>query len=206
MGAKSFRTADTSEEAKLISVFSVLDFAREISANPSLMKQLSAEASTALDQLGAQKQKHQEALADIAAAASLRDELDRARAAIEDRKAALEKAHEDKVAQLSAAKAQLAAEHTLAVAEVLKKEEVLKARAQQVDAAALAASASRMEAGRRHDELDRRAKADEDAHEAAMKAVEISLADRTAKLNKREKALDAKAEKIEELKKALKDD
>lgn len=177
-----------------------------ILSDPKRLRQLGEEAAASRALVDAELAKHEQALADIAAASAAHVLLDKKRADLEEREAILGKVHEDKAAQLAAAKVQLATERTATATELAKREEAIEARAAQVDQAALDAAAAHQDVDKRHAELDRRAKADGEEHAAVMKAAEITATNRTAQLDKREKALDAKAKKIEELKKAIKDD
>lgn len=206
MGAKSFRTPDTSEEAKLLAVINVLDFMKEVTADPTLIKKLSDEASVALDQLGAQKQAHTDALADLKRADELRDEIANGHESLRKQENDLAVEHDKKVAAFEKYKVDETQklitavwDHKKAVDDLAVAQNTHKIRQVELDGYAT-------QLDTRSAEIDRRAEGHEQVLKSKTLAAERLLANREAALDKREAQLNIKATKIEELKKALKDD
>lgn len=206
MGAKSFRMADTSEEAKLLTVSAVLDFVREITANPTVLKQLSADAAASIDQLSTNKEKHAQALIDIQNADALHAELDEKKKALKTNAEELEVSYAVKVKQLEEQKKV----HADMVTQVLdahqRDAETLAAKEREHAKKLKELDSFKTQLNNLSAEVDRRAEIAKQTLASKTLAAERQLANREADLNKRAASLDAKAKKIEELKKALKDD
>lgn len=206
MGATVVRTPGSSEEAKLLSVHAVLSHAEELAKNPKLLAQLISEAKASLEVTETLKGKQAQAIVDIRNGEAMREDLLRAHDALARQEAEITAKHEASLAGINAQAKKNQTEHDDKMAKIFAVQKDLLEASKKIETKNAQVESAKAELDKTRAQLAEQEKGLLGRVAEEKKKAQAEIDAKAIQLDKRERAIEAKASKIEAMKKALLDD